>query len=139
MLVDLQGQVNLHESRIRELETMNESARSRGRNTCSDVSNPHLSYFSPPDRLDTHNPVEVEAPTAPYDNTPISQPKDFSMDTLDLGPPIATLRSLGDLYTNKAVLTTQESPAKSYSIHSTIDPISRGVLSVDDAQKAFNR
>lgn len=142
MVVDLQGEVKLHEIRIKELETINGSARSRGVvgiNTRSDVSDPHLSYFSLPDQLDTNNPLEDEAPTAPYDNTPVSQPKAFSMDTLDLGPPIATLRSLGDLSTNKAVLDTQESPATSHSIYSTIDPISRGVLSVDDAQAAINR
>lgn len=139
MVADLQGQVKLHKSRIRELETMNESAESRRvlkRNTCFDVTDPHVSNLSPRDQLDTHNTFGIETPLAPHDNTPISQPKAFSMDTIDLGRPIATLRSLGDLSLSK---DTQEGSAKSSPAHSTLDPVPRGVLSVDDAQKVLNR
>lgn len=72
------------------------------------------------------------------------QSEPFSMDTLDLGPPIATLRSLGALskggpstesFRDRPILQAPTDRGGSYRF---CDPVSRGVLSDIEADRALN-
>ncbi|RDW62413.1 hypothetical protein BP6252_11846 [Coleophoma cylindrospora] len=80
-----------------------------------------------------------------YTNDPVSQSPGFSMDSIDLGPPIATLRSLGALSKESAPPSDSHlnglhnrASLNNNSRSMSYDPISRGILSSRDAQKAIN-
>lgn len=66
------------------------------------------------------------------------------MDALDLGPPIATLRTLGALSKDSTSAvhnqdsTTPTSTRSAVTCFGSDDPVLQGVLSMRDAQKAIN-
>lgn len=59
------------------------------------------------------------------------------MDGIDLGPPIATLRSLKVLATHGDIHDTNTPTLKRKSL-SSFDPVRQGLLTVKDAQKAID-
>jgi hypothetical protein len=77
----------------------------------------------------------------PNTNSPVSHTPGFNMDSLDIGAPIATLRSMQALSPDHS-----KSPADSHifsiknrgTANSLYDPVSQGVLSVQDSQRAIN-
>ena len=76
----------------------------------------------------------------PHDNEATSRSTGFSMESLDLGPPIATLRSLGALSkkgTSPGSHIDPESRTIRAKNHPSYDPVSRGILSMDDAERAI--
>ncbi|KAL2824975.1 hypothetical protein BJY01DRAFT_163402 [Aspergillus pseudoustus] len=96
LVVELHQQVNSQEARIAELERQMRQAHA-------------------------HAPAKT-----PLDNiiaTP-SHSQDFAIDDIDIGPPIATLRSLGAL-------------AKE-DLHSGYDPVASGIITLEEAQNAIN-
>ena len=125
MLVDLRRRVSMQEARIVELERLQDRARSAV-SLSERASNGHVHRGSLPNSEDHTTPF-------PNPNTPLpQQTPSFSMDTLDLGPPTETLRTLGALSKAQA----QAPPA--LQPHSKYDPVLHGVVSAHDAQKAFN-
>jgi hypothetical protein len=101
-------------------------------------------FVPSPSRIDNHGANGGQSTRLSYTDTPVSQSPGFSMDTLDLGPPIATLRSLGALtkvgptsgsQVRDSSLRTSSNGANRYS---SCDPVSRGVLSIHEAQRAIN-
>lgn len=101
-------------------------------------------FVPSPSRIDNHGANDGQSTRLSYTDTPVSQSPEFSMDTLDLGPPIATLRSLGALtkdgptsgsQVRDSNLRTSSNAANRYS---SCDPVSRGVLSIHEAQRAIN-
>jgi hypothetical protein len=60
-----------------------------------------------------------------------------SMDGIDLGPPIATLRSLRALANDESGFVSNAPTAKA-RYHGIFHPISQGLLSIDDAQRAIH-
>lgn len=99
-----------------------------------------------PDRSNLYTSSTRRSPCPSYTNaqSTISNFHGFSMDTLDLEPPIATLRSLGAL--SKDGVSTEppsletEHRLKPMGVQraNSCDPISNGILSSEDAQKAIN-
>ena len=81
--------------------------------------------------------------SAAYSTAAISQSPGFSMDGLDLEAPIATLRSLAALSKDTAPSASQfldsndGTSTNSGAHYSKYDPISRGILTVYDAQRAI--
>lgn len=99
---------------------------------------------SSPSRIDNHVANDGQSTRFSYTDTPVSQSPGFSMDTLDLGPPIATLRSLGALTkdgpTSGSHVRDSSLPTSSNGVHRHFpcDPVSRGVLSIREAQRAID-
>ncbi|PWY83882.1 hypothetical protein BO94DRAFT_625431 [Aspergillus sclerotioniger CBS 115572] len=102
LVVELHHQINQHEARIAQLEK-------QAQNTDA----PSKIYLQ----------VPAETPNRPPLTATPSHSPGFSMDGIDLGPPIATLRSLGALAKNDT--------------HSGFDPVARGIISMEDAQSAI--
>lgn len=59
----------------------------------------------------------------------------FSIDRISLGTPFATLRSLGALARDESDSKPQTKRTSRSSYHSFYDPVSRGILSLNDAAK----
>ncbi|KAH8698691.1 hypothetical protein BGW36DRAFT_149806 [Talaromyces proteolyticus] len=72
--------------------------------------------------------------------TIVSHSPGFSMDGIDLGPPIATLRSLGALSKDEPNSNSnlQTARTKQAPYNSIYDPVSRGVLTIHEAQRAIS-
>ncbi|RAK98738.1 Zn(II)2Cys6 transcription factor [Aspergillus ibericus CBS 121593] len=103
LVVELHQQINHHETRIAKLERQASRVNASAKR--------HLDV-----------PAETPHRHQPLVATPSHSPG-FSMDGIDLGPPIATLRSLGALAMNDS--------------QAGFDPVARGVISVEDAQSAI--
>ncbi|KAJ6155520.1 hypothetical protein N7470_006086 [Penicillium chermesinum] len=114
LVVDLHRRVNQHESKIHELEAR--------------IRNP-AAQNGPLDMTDSHLPMS---------NLPTASPSDRGdakshMDGIDLGPPIATLRSLGALAKDgpMAYTSSNKPPRKGRDL---FNPVIRGILNPEDAQ-----
>jgi hypothetical protein len=75
---------------------------------------------------------------SPYQSSMSNSPS-FTLDGIDLGPPIATLRSLGALAkdestSNPKPLTARKSQASHQSIY---DPVAEKILSISEAGQAI--
>lgn len=66
------------------------------------------------------------------------QSHNFSMDAIDLGAPIATLRSLGALSKDGGSPESSRVVPRDIERSYSCDPVARGVLSDGDARKAVN-
>lgn len=101
-------------------------------------------FVSPPSRIDSHCATDGQSTPLSYTDTPVPQSPGFSMDTLDLGPPIATLRSLGALTKGGPTLGSQvrdsnlRTSSNVANRYPSCDPVSRGVLSIHEAQRVIN-
>lgn len=90
----------------------------------------------------TNDALHLEHSEGPETVAMNSQTPAFCMDTLDLGPPISTLRSLGALspdatYSDfKDIANCARSNSNVTERSHSYDPIQRGVLSANDAQRA---
>lgn len=60
------------------------------------------------------------------------------MDGIDLGAPIATLRSLGAMATDESKTEYQPTSLAKPIFANTFDPISQGLLSVHESQRAID-
>ncbi|PYI03542.1 hypothetical protein BO78DRAFT_193882 [Aspergillus sclerotiicarbonarius CBS 121057] len=103
LVVELHQQINRHETRIAQLEKQ-------------------ASRTDAPAKTHLEVPAVTPNRPDPLTATPSHSPG-FSMDGIDLGPPIATLRSLGALVKNDS--------------RAGCDPVARGVISLEDAHSAM--
>ncbi|KZF19673.1 hypothetical protein L228DRAFT_285614 [Xylona heveae TC161] len=149
LVVDLQQRLNRHEARILELEKLPQGGKVRqtDEDTPSHargaISNAQSTSHQTPREL----PLEREDGPSPQVltcETPASHTSTFSMDGIGLGPPIATLRSLGALSKDEGRLSSHSPELKSKGTpnvlnrYTACDPVARGVLSVHDAQRAIH-
>ena len=72
---------------------------------------------------------------SPY-STELPDSNSFSIDRISLGTPFATLRSLGALARDESDSKPQAKRTSRSSHRSAYDPVSRGILSLNDARKA---
>lgn len=124
--------LNAHEARILVLETEREPNQSLR----SPISKDHTLETTAATEIESHNECSLEEP--------LTHSPTFTMDKLNLDAPIATLRSLGAL--------TKDGPPSERVCHDSVvspllrensrsavcDPVTRGILSIHDAQKAIN-
>lgn len=124
--------LNAHEARILVLET--------GKQLKQSLRSPMVNDQS----LETTAPTEIEPHSQCSLEEPLTHSPTFTMDKLNLDAPIATLRSLGAL--------TKDVPSSERVSHDSVvspllrensrsalcDPVTRGILSIHDAQKAIN-
>jgi hypothetical protein len=130
LVVDLERRLNAHEIRIAQLEASDQQANARTLlpPTGSPISiEEGLGLVS--DHLDASGPSGTD-------------PSTFSIDAVDVGPPIATLQTLKAMPSSKLMnLRTQppnDEAGSSLSVHNAFDPIARGIFSEEEASKALN-
>ena len=95
---------------------------------------PKTSFISPPVPKNHENGVENASKILSPSQASVSI---SGMDGIDLGPPIATLRSLKVLATH-GDLHDQHKPAPKRNRLFSFDPVRQGLLGVKDAQKAID-
>lgn len=112
--------INQHEARIHELEGQ------LGKETA----------LSGREGLAKPTPDSSEFPNSSPSN--ISEARS-NMDKIDLGPPIATLRSLRALAKEDSLsIAPTSNPRTSKKHHDSYDPVLKGILSFEDAQRAID-
>lgn len=111
-----------HETRIIELEKKTEESQQFSELFVPEkhVNQPDLgkTSLSPPEPTQFRSPVS-------------------SIDAIDLGPPIATLRSLRELAKDESIPSLNPVSRIKHG-RGPFDPISQGILSMDDAQAAID-
>ncbi|PVH83619.1 hypothetical protein DL98DRAFT_652429 [Cadophora sp. DSE1049] len=141
LVVDLQRRVNLHESRIEELERQARNPNPGRMDTdvpnFEDVPIQATQHTLSPQMTTVSNTL-AESHSMQFANHQATQSQNFSMDDIDLGPPIATLRSLGALSNDGGSPESSRIVTQDIERSNSWDPVSRGVLSDRDARKAVN-
>ena len=139
----IQSRLNSHESRIQELERRAGNSSPGRMDTdmpnFEDVSvEPSQDTLSP--QVSAANDIPSESHSLYFANHQATQPQshNFSMDAIDLGAPIATLRSLGALSNDGGSPESSRIVPKDIERSNTCDPVARGVLSSHDSKKAVN-
>lgn len=119
--------MNQHEARISELEHLDSPPRKRPR---------HFRYSLPSLSLPI-NPENESHPSVRSGSALAQDPRGFnnSLDQLELGAPIATLRSLGALGDRRG-LANESATMKTRS--ASLDPIENCTLTEEEASCAFD-
>ncbi|KAL5372389.1 hypothetical protein DPSP01_013555 [Paraphaeosphaeria sporulosa] len=127
MVVQLQQRVNQHEARIAELEHLDATPHKYPRLSSSSLPTTSLPITSD---HESQSPVRIESHL-----TRVPQIFNTSIEQLELGAPIATLRALGALgdARDPANESTRMNTNRSCS-----DPIESGMLTETEASRAFN-
>ncbi|KAJ5081018.1 hypothetical protein N7456_013728 [Penicillium angulare] len=129
LVVELHAKVNHHEARIRELERDSllgePSLPDKVKNGTTKTENNCLIAVSPQQAISPSQTVASRTPGS-------------AVDGIDLGAPIATLRSLGALATDESKTEYEPASLAKPIFANPFDPISQGLLSVQESQRAID-